>query len=583
MSSPTRSAEIPLRSHPQAHPVPGGPAGRSSGRSFGSVLGSTLGSSRGHGGGPSWLTLLLWLFCLFFIVLPLGTVVVIGVGSGRLPELAAADVVRATVNSLVSSLTSGLAAVALATVLVVLIEHTELPGRRVLRVLALSPLLVPPFIGAISWSGVFGPMSPLNRAAAEVLDRPLWNIYGGDGVIFLLTVHSYPVAYLIIAAAAARVPADMEQAARVSGAGTRRVLGDVTLPLIRPALLSAFVLTAVSNLADFGIPALIGTPERYETLATLAYRYVQSGTVERPLQLVACIGVLLLLLVAAGLFAMQRTGRRADLEAGESASAPAPLSLAAPWLVSPVVWLVVLGLTVLPLAALLQQALIPAPGVPLSLETVTLANFERVLESPWTVDGARTSITLAAGAALITGTAGLLIGTLATRARTPGSGPLRQIALLPQAVPGIIVAVGWLILAPSLGLFNSPWLILCAYVMAFLALVVQAVEAPLRSTPAALEEAARISGAGALRSFVDVSMRMALPAARAGAILVLLTAVRELTISALLLAPNVQTLGVVIFNLQQSGAYGTAAALSVIVTVVGLCGMGLATRGLRHG
>ncbi len=143
----------------------------------------------------------------------------------------------------------------MAAVLVLLIEHTMLPGRGALRILALSPMLIPPFIGAISWIGLFGPSGLVNGAAQDLIGRPLWTIYGGDGVVVLLALHSYPIAYLLLAAALARIPAELEEAARASGAWTRRALRDVTLPLLRPALISSFVLVTVSNLADFGIPA----------------------------------------------------------------------------------------------------------------------------------------------------------------------------------------------------------------------------------------------------------------------------------------------------------------------------------------
>ncbi|MDR5710708.1 ABC transporter permease [Nesterenkonia flava] len=523
----------------------------------------------------------LWLFCLGVILIPLGTVALYGLASGRLNELARADVAQAALNSVVSAVGSGVLAVLMALLLVLAIEHTTLTGRAGLRILALSPMLVPPFIGAIAWVGLFGPASYINRAATELTGSPLWVIYGGDGVVLLLALHSYPIAYLLIAAALARIPAELEQAARASGAGSRRVLGDITLPLLRTALVSSFVLVTVSNLADFGIPALIGAPRGYETLATIAYRFVRSGTVENPVQLAACVGVVLLVMVAAGMLLIRLLSRRSY--AVEAAYARTePIRLRRPWILGSVTWLLVLSLTVLPLCALMLQALLPAPGVALSWETLTLNNFTTVLQSRWTAEGAQTSISLALGAAAITGIVGLAIGTVVTRTQLPGRGLLRTVSLMPLAVPGLIVAIGWLLLAPHLGLFNTPWLILCAYVMSFIALVVQAIEAPLKSTSTTLEEAARISGASPIRAFTDVSVRLAVPAAWAGALLVFLTAVRELTISALLLAPNAQTLGVAIFNLQQAGSFGSAAALSVIVTVVGLVGMGLITRRLRQ-
>ena len=82
-----------------------------------------------------------------------------------------------------------------------------------------------------------------------------------------------------------------------------------------------------------------------------------------------------------------------------------------------------------------------------------------------------------------------------------------------------------------------------------------------------------------MRALWDVSCRLATPAAVSGAVLVALTAVRELTLSVLLLSPGSQTLGVVIFNLQQAGAYNASSALSVIVALVGLLSLGLTVRG----
>lgn len=114
-------------------------------------------------------------------------------------------------------------------------------------------------------------------------------------MILLLALHAYPIAYMLLTAALARIPAELEEAARACGAGSRRALAHITLPLLRPALISSFVLVTVSNLADFGIPALVGAPERYETLATIAYRFVRSGTVEKPVELAACVGIVLLL------------------------------------------------------------------------------------------------------------------------------------------------------------------------------------------------------------------------------------------------------------------------------------------------
>jgi len=531
--------------------------------------------------GVSWLRVAAWLFCAGIIGVPLAAIAVQAFSGNHLPLLLQGDVLEAGVNSLVSAGLSAVGAVALGLALALLLDRTDLPGARILRLFMLTPLLVPPFVGAIAWLGIAGSASPVNRFWTEIFGGPLWNIYGGDGVVFLLIVHSYPIAYLIIGAALRRVPSDLEQLARVGGAGAWTAVRHVTIPLLKPALLSAFTLTLVSNLADFGIPSIIGLPERYVTLSTLVYRYIQSGTVDAPLEVVSTIGLLLLVLAAITVLAdILVSRRRIELDGGTTVAVPLRLGRTKP-VVTITAWVTGLALTALPIFSLATQALLPAPGVPLAWENLTLESFRRALSSPSTTTGAINSIVLSVGAGIICAVVGLTIGTLITRLRSRDNVLLGGIALLPQAIPGLVLAVGWLIIAPRLGIFNTPWLILCAYVMAFVAMVVQAVNAPLRSTPLALEEAARLGGASRVRALIDISWRLATPAAVTGGILVALTAVRELTISVLLVAPGTQTIGVLIFNLQQAGAYNAASALSLIIVVVGLAGLGLTARGSR--
>lgn len=538
----------------------------------------TRGAARRTFDGVDALTIALWVACGAFVLLPIGAIVALAGDGRQLSVLLQGDVLEAGVNSLVSATASAVAAVVVGTVFAVLLDRTDLPGRIPLRLLALSPLLMPPFVGAIAWLGVAGPTSPLNFWWRNTFGAPLWSIYGADGVIVLLTVHSYPIAMLIVSAALRRIPTDLEQAARIGGAGPVRALITVTVPLLRPALLSSFVLIAVGNLADFGIPSIIGLPERFVTLATLVYRYLQSGTVDEPLAVVATIGVVLLILAVLALIADTVVNRRGwELDSSTAVIERTPVGRARVPL-GVTVWAVVLIITVLPLLALLTQTLLRAPGVPLTWENLTFDHLIRALTTANALEGAANSVMLATLAAVICGVLGLAIGVVVARARGAGTRGLSAVAMVPQAVPGIVIAVAWLVLAPALGLFNTPWLILVAYVTSFTALVVQAVAAPLSATPASVEEAARVAGAGRLRALIDISCRMAAPAALAGAVIVAVTAVRELTLSVLLLSPGSQTLGVAIFNFQQAGAFSTASAWSLIVAILGLAVIGLATR-----
>ncbi|GLB64848.1 iron ABC transporter permease [Dietzia sp. NCCP-2495] len=517
------------------------------------------------------LRLALWAALAGVMVVPLAMVVSLGLGANHLPELIEEGLGQATVNSLVSSLLSAIGAVIIGTIMAFLLDRTDLPGRGALRLLLLTPLFIPPFIGAIAWSGLLTDGGLLDR----VFGVAPWNFYGGPGVVFLLTLHAYPMAYFVVTAALRRIPAEFEEASRLSGSTALRTHLDVTMPLIRPAMAAAFTLTFVSGIGDFGIPVIVGLPAGYETLSTLVYRMLESGSVVSPLQTVSQIGIVLLLLgvlgtlldrqVSKGGVEFGGTGRVAEPQ--ELGRARRPLGVAA-WVVSVVV-------TAAPLVGLLVRALLPAPGVPLTLDTATLDNFRRALTAPTTVDGIVNSVFLALGAALICGVIGLLVGLFTTRLANRDREPMLLSVLLPQAVPGLVIATGWLILGRYTGLFNTRWVILGAYVTAFTAIVVQTVRGPLAGIHSSMEEAARIGGAGALRSRMDTSVRLALPAAGIGMVMVALTAVRELTLSVLLVAPGTQTLGVVIFQYQRAGDYNASSALSVALMAVGLLALAL--------
>lgn len=523
--------------------------------------------------------LAVWLIVAGLVVVPLALVVSLAFGGNQFPVLAANGVGRATVNSLVTALVSAVAALVVGTTAAVVLDRTTVRGAGLLRVLVLSPLLVPPFVGAIAWLQLFSPGQGVNRLFAGVTGGDLWNIHGVDGVIVLLTVHSYPMVTIIVSTALRQLPGDLESAARISGAGTATAIRTVTLPLLRPALLSAFTLTFIANLADFGIPRLLN----YETLATVIYRFMDSGTVDSPLQVASTVGVVLIGLGVAAVIADHLVAGRAGTAGRLQDTGTAGRYTLGRWTwpTTLVSWAVALAVTVAPVCGLVYRALLPAPGVPFTPENISLDNFARALSNPRTLDGVTNSVTLSVAAAVLCGLLGWAVGLLVTRTRARGDVLLTLTVLLPTALPGLLIGIAWLLVGRYTGTYNTLWVILGAYVCAFTALVLQSVRGPLSQLPDSVEEAARVSGAGPLRALVSTSGAMIRPAALAGAVLVLVTAVRELTVSVLLVAPGTTTLGVQVFNLQQAGNYNQASALSLLFMVVGVVALVLTLRPAR--
>ncbi|WFP15876.1 ABC transporter permease [Citricoccus muralis] len=525
--------------------------------------------------GVRWLRWVAFALIGLVVIYPLIALTVMGARPDALAALARPAVGQATLNSILSATGSALGATVLGAFFALALDRFAFPGRQVLRWLILLPFLIPPFIGAMSWMALLGVNGPVNQLLSALGMDTRISIFGGWGVVFLLTVHSYPMAYLVISGTLKRIPGNLEEAARIAGASPWRVLTTVTLPLMRPGLVAAFILTVVANLSDFGIPALIGLPERYTTLTTLVYRELSSSTTTNPLPAVSAMGLVLMALAVLAVLAQRRLPQDAQLTAG-AASARFDVGAIPRAGLALLSWGWALVVCVLPLFALASQALLPAPGVPLTWENLTLTNIDRALSSPGAMSGVQNSVLLAGGSALACMVLGLVVAMLLVRVRHRSNALLDGLATLPQALPGLVIAVGWLLIAPQLGIFNTPWVILGAYVMAFLAIVVQQVRAPLSTISASLEEAAQISGASRLRALVDVSARLALPVLASAGLVVFLTAVRELTISILLVAPGTQTLGVTIFNLQQAGDYNSASALALVVVIVGIIGLSTA-------
>jgi iron(III) transport system permease protein len=163
---------------------------------------------------------------------------------------------------------------------------------------------------------------------------------------------------------------------------------------------------------------------------------------------------------------------------------------------------------------------------------------------------------------------------LLTRRKGPFANLLAILIEIPYALPGIVLAVAFILTfaAPlpvvDVSLYGTIWIILAAYFSSFLAVSLKPVMSAFTQMDPALEEAARLAGADFFRRMRDVLLPLIAPAAGASVILVFLIAANELTVSALLWSAGTQTLGVAIFNLDDSGSSDLASALSVLVVLL---------------
>jgi len=524
------------------------------------------------------LVLLVALFCGFPLLLlfQIGVTVDGRLSLDALGEAAASgSVQRALWNSLESSLFGAAVATVIGLALALVIGLTDVRAKGLLVFLVLLPMMIPPHVTAIAWIQALGPGSPPLRWLGIAPDLGAAQpIYSREGIVALLAIQHAPLVFLVVRAALRSFPRELSDAARVAGAGPWRMLVRVIVPLLAPTLVTGFALAFIAALGNFGITALLGIPARYTTMPVLIWRQLASFGPD-VLPNVAVISILLALVALLALafqLMLQRRMRRALMGLPQAPLAVA-LGRSRP-VYEAGLWLFVAVTLLLPSVSLFATALVPTYGLPLSWQTLTLDNFAEVLMRQTVTVRAFANSTFTAGlAATVIAVVAIGLGYYLTTARGVARGSASFAATLGEvtyAIPGLVISIAFILAfirpVPVLGisLYGTIWIILIAYVAAFLAVGLKPVMTAYGQLDPSLDDAARVCGAQFLRRMRRIFAPLVMPAAASGAILVFLTAYNEVTVSALLWSTGSETIGTTIFNYEDGGYTTLAAAMSAV-------------------
>ena len=475
---------------------------------------------------------------------------------------------RALLNSVWISCATAAMCVVLGVLLAFLVVRTDLPGKKTLRTLLVLPYALPSFFAAIAWIQLLGPQGYLARAFLQVfgLGTVPWSIYSAGGIVFVLTVHYFILVFITVAGALERMDASLEEAARASGASTYQIMRQITLPLVLPAIMAGGLLAFIGALANFGIPALLGMRARFFVLTTSIYYALAIPD----FGLATALSSMLVLVALASMalqFGIQRGESRFTVISGKAVH-PSELKLRS--MRYPLFLLtsaIVVFISILPLLSMVLTALMRYWGGPIAVANLTLQNFNYVLSFETAQRAIMNSLFLGAVVATVAMFVGTVISYLHVKARLKGSRALDFVATIPYAVPHTVIAIA-MILAwarPPVSLYGTLWIILVAYLAVYLPFAVRTTNSTLQQVHDSLEEAARASGARLFPRLRDIILPLARPGMIAGWILVFMPALRELTVSILLYAYHTETIGVVVYNLQDAGYREIAAALASIV------------------
>ena len=518
----------------------------------------------------------------------------VGLGDGLTSEHLTTVLTRegtrtALLHSLVTAGGGTLISILIGASFAFLVALTDIRGKGALVFCLMVPMMIPPQITALAWMQVTGPSSVLLKMLG--LAPPLGSpqpLHSPQGIVLLLGIQHASLVFLTLRAGLRMIPADLVEAARMCGGGTLQVWAQVVLPLSMPALIAGAAMAFVTALGNFGIPAMLGIPARYSTLPTLIYQHLV-GLGPSVLPEVAVLSLLIGLVAIAGVLAGRAVLSRGGFGLVGLSGTPLAFSLGRARLpVEIALWAFIAMILVLPLLALLATSLIPAYGVPLSFETATFkAWHEALFVQPVTRRAYANSLFLAVAAALILMAICLPLAWLMERRPSRVTRLLDGLIDLPYALPGVVLSIACILTFTrlpftNLTLYGTIWIILMAYLARFFVVMLRPIQSSLAQLDPAMEEAAASVGARLGRRLRAIVLPLAAPSAAAGAILVFLTAVNELTVSALLWSSGTETLGVVIFNLEDSGETVMASALAMSITCLIVALMAAVQLGARH-
>ncbi len=440
--------------------------------------------------------------------------------------------------------------------------RAQIPGAGLFRLVALAPLVTPPFVGGLSFIFLFGRQGLITY---RLLGQEV-NIYGWPGVWLAQTMAFFPVAYLAIGTVLRRISPTLEQAARALGAGPWHVFRTVVVPLAAPGIGAGALLVAIHVLADFGNPALIGG--RFRVLATEAYAQVAGWADYR---MAAVLGIVLFLPTLA-LFLVQRRLERVPVVTVVGRGATLPGVRPAGWVRAGLCG--ICGLTSLLMVAKYAVIFLGAFSRVWGYDhALTVHNFAYVVLATREFGNSVRFAAAAAGGAAVLAT---VLAYLVHRRALPLARVLDAVTLLPAAVPGTLLGVAYVLAfnAPPLALAGGGAIIVLSMIVRFLPVGYRSAVAALRQIDRSIEESAADLGATGLRVFWDIVLPLIRAAFSAALVYVFVRSINTLSAVVFLVSHGTGVASASILNFAEQGYWGQAAAMASSLIVLALAALG---------
>lgn len=520
----------------------------------------------------TWITIAIGLIFVLFLLYPLLSLFVSGFRNPENQKLSLINFqkfftrkyyYRTLLHSSLVTVCTTVLAVSIGAPLAYLTCAFKVKGKGLIDILIIISMLSPPFIGAYSWVLLCGRSGLITKLLSSLFGFQMPSIYGFGGIVLVLTLKLFPYIYLYTAGALKKVDSSLSEAAESLGCSPFKKVVTIILPLIMPTVLAGALLVFMNALADFGTPMLIG--EGYMVMPVLVYNEFVSETGGQA-NFVAAIAVILVL-ITAGLFVGQkyvvnkRSFTMSSLRPFQAAQVKGGRNVVLHAVVYAIVFFAIIPqLTVVYTSFRKTSGSIFAPGY-------SLQSYQDIIRTLGSA--VRNTYLFGLIAIVIVIILAIFIAYVTTRRPSWLTAAIDTMTMFPYIIPGSVLGITLLLAfnKKPLLLSGTACIIIVAFVVRRLPYTLRSSAAILYQLSPSLEEAAISLGDSPVRSFFKVTSRMMMPGVLSGAILSWITIINELSASVLLYTGRTRTMSVSIYTEVIRGNYGTAAALSSVLTL----------------
>lgn len=467
------------------------------------------------------------------------------------------------INSFLITFCVTILAVLIGAPMAYLMSAFKIKGKGFAEIMIIISMMSPPFIGAYSWVLLCGRSGVATKFFQNILGIEMPTIYGFPGILLVLTLKLYPFIYLYVSGALAKIDVSLGEAAESLGCSSVKKVFTIILPLILPTLLAGSLMVFMNALADFGTPMLIG--EGFNVMPVMIYSEFISE-VGGQANFAASMAVIMVLLTALLFMGQKYIINKKSFTMSSLRPMKAKEITGIKGVLAHIAIYFVIFLSIIPQLTVFYTSFLKTRGS-MFADGFSLDSYKAVFERLGTAVTNTYLYGLMAIAIIVI--LGMFIAYVTTRKRNIITSFIDAITMFPYIIPGSVLGI------TLLSAFNKKPLVLSGtFVIMIAAYVIRRLPYTLRSSAAILyqispsiEEASISLGCSPVKTFFKITAIMMLPGVMAGAILSWITVINELSASAILYTGATRTMSIAIYTEVVRANYGTAAALSSILTI----------------